>query len=388
MNNNRITIKSKLPQVGTNIFTVMSGLAQEHQAINLSQGFPDFEVHSQLIALINKYYVAGYNQYAPMPGIMPLREAIAQKCNELYNANIDPILEVTVTPGGTEALFSAITALVHPGQEVIVFQPSYDSYIPSIVLAGATPIVVELKASSYAIDWEAVKRRINHNTKMIIINSPHNPTGAILSSNDLDQLYKLIEATDIVVLSDEVYEHIIFDNQTHNSVLAHKGLAARSMAVFSFGKTFHATGWKVGYIIAPQYLTHEFRKIHQFNVFSTNTPIQYALADYLKDKKNYNQLPDFYQKKRDYFASLLKQLPFDFELSNGSYFQCATYNQISKEKDTDFCKRMVAEAGVAAIPVSAFYNYPTLNNAVRFCFAKNETTILNAVTRLEKWLAK
>ncbi len=384
MNNYPFSIRSKLPQVGTTIFTVMSALANEHQAINLSQGFPDFEVDKNLIDLIHAEYQAGKNQYAPMPGVKELREAIAEKYSNSYGVAIDPDLEVTVTPGATTAIFSAITAVVHPDDEVLIFEPAYDCYAPAITLCGGVPVYIELKAPDFTIDWEVVKKRINHKTRMIIINTPHNPTGSIISDKDMRQLEKLVLTTDILILSDEVYEHILFDEQAHQSVLRFPKLAERSFAVYSFGKTFHATGWKLGYVIAPEALTKEFRKVHQFNVFSTNTPVQYALAKYLKTPEHYLGLNAFYEEKRNYFLNLIKDLPFIYTPTRGSYFQLLDYSKISDEKDMDYAKRLTKEIGVATVPLSAFYHRAKDYHLLRFCFAKKQETLDRAVERLLK----
>lgn len=384
MNPYPFKLQSKLPNISTTIFTVMSALANKYKAINLSQGFPDFEVDEKLISLIHQYLKKGFNQYAPMAGILSLRETITEKCHHLYNININPETEITITPGATAAIFSAITAIIHPGDEVIIFEPAYDCYAPAIELSGGTPIYIELAPPHFTINWEAVKKCINEKTRMIIINTPHNPTGTVLSTNDMMQLQKLIEATNIILLSDEVYEHIIFDGITHESVLKYPKLAERSFVVFSFGKTFHATGWKIGYAIAPENLMKEFRKVHQFNVFSTNTPIQYALADYLKDKDNYLHLSNFYEEKRNYFTNIVKKLPFEFIHTKGSYFQCLNYSKLSDRSDKDFAIELTKEIGVAAIPVSAFYHNAKDYKLLRFCFAKKQQTLERAAERLVK----
>ena len=375
-------LKSKLPNVGTTIFTVMSALANEHKAINLSQGFPDFDVDEKLISLIHQYYQKGMNQYAPMPGLLSLRETIAEKCNYLYGVDINADTEITITPGGTEAIFSAITAVIHPNDEVIIFEPAYDCYAPAIELCGGVPVYIQLKTPDFKIDWEDVKKRINHKTKLIIINTPHNPSGSIMTDSDMLQLQKIIDGSDIMLLSDEVYEHIIFDDEKHQSVLRFPKLTERSFTVFSFGKTLHATGWKMGYVIAPENMMKEFRKVHQFNVFSTNTPMQYALNDYLKDKDNYLYLPKFYEEKRNYFNQALASLPFHFTPAQGSYFQCVDYSTISDESDKDFAIRLTKEYGVTAVPVSAFYHRAMDNKMLRFCFAKKKQTLDAAIEKL------
>lgn len=370
-------VLSKLPKVGTTIFSVMSKLAAEHKAINLSQGFPDFHCNEELISLVNKNMVAGNNQYAPMPGLPALREVLAQKTEELYKAKYDPETEITITAGATQAIFTAITAIIREDDEVIIFEPAYDCYQPAIELNGGKTIYLQLKAPGYYIDWEEVKKVISHRTKMIIINTPHNPTGSILSADDMKQLEKLTKDTDIVIISDEVYEHIIFDGKPHQSVARFPKLAQRSFIISSFGKTFHATGWKVGYCVAPQNLMAEFRKVHQFLVFSVNSPIQFALAEYLQNKENYLQLGRFYQDKRDHFINQIKNPKFSYTPAAGTYFQLLSYK--GKEKDTDYAMRLTKEFGIASIPVSAFYHEKTNNNVLRFCFAKREETLDKAV---------
>src|ERR1017187_5550388 len=298
-------VRSKLPKVGTTIFTVMSALANEHKAINLSQGFPNFETSPELISLVNKFMKKGLNQYAPMQGIMPLREAIAEKMNDLYNAKYNPETEINITAGGTQAIYAAIAAVVQQDDEVIIFEPAYDCYAPAIELQGGIPVYIQLKAPDYHIDWEEVKKLVSHRTRMIMINTPHNPTGAVMNAADMKQLEKITNNTDIIILSDEVYEHIIFDGLEHQSIAKYPKLADRSFVIFSFGKTYHSTGWKMGYCLAPSNLMTEFRKVHQFMVFCANTPIQYALAEYMKNKNEYLELGKFYQEKRDYFIDLI-----------------------------------------------------------------------------------
>lgn len=371
-------ILSKLPTVGTTIFSVMSKLATENNALNLSQGFPDFNCSDDLIDLVTLHMKKANNQYAPMPGYIGLREAIAEKTQDLYSAVYDPETEVTITAGATQAIYTAIAAVVREGDEVIVFEPAYDSYSPAIELSGGKAIYLQLKHPKYNIDWAQVQKFINHRTKMIIINSPHNPTGAVLSAADMAKLEKITRNSDIVILSDEVYEHIIFDGLEHQSVARYPKLAERSFIISSFGKTFHTTGWKVGYCIAPKNLMAEFRKVHQFLVFSCNTPIQYAYAEFLKKKKNYLQLNKFYEKKRDYFVKLLKGSRFKFEPSAGTYFQLLSYEGLFKEKDTDLAVRLTKEKGIASIPVSVFYHKPQDNFMLRFCFAKSEETLEKA----------
>jgi len=368
-------LASKLPTVGTTIFTVMSRLAAEHHAINLSQGFPDFDCAPELRALLAKYVNAGFNQYAPMAGILPLREAIAAKVEALYGTSYDPEHEVTVVPGATYAIFTAVAALVRPGDEVLLFEPAYDSYAPAVEVAGARPQYVQLRYPDYSIDWDAVQRAITPRTRMMIINTPNNPTATVLSGEDLRMLEGILRATGIVVVSDEVYEHIVFDGHRHQSVASFPGLAERSIVVSSFGKTYHVTGWKVGYALAPRELMAEFRKVHQFNAFVTNSPVQYALAEYMQNRDAYLSLAAFYQKKRDYFlegvgASRFRPLP-----SRGTFFQNLCYDAVSDERDTDLAIRLTRERGIASIPVSVFYREPPAHRVLRFCFAKSEDTL-------------
>ncbi len=371
-------IGSKLPNVGTSIFAVMSKLAVENNAINLSQGFPDFNCDEQLINLINKYMLAGNNQYAPMPGLMQLREVIAEKTEQLYRAKYNPDTEITITAGATQAIYTAISAIIKEDDEVIIFEPAYDCYQPAIELNGGKTIYLQLQAPDYSIDWNHVKKVINHRTKMIIINTPHNPTGSIMSASDMKELEKLTKDTDIVIISDEVYEHIVFDNKKHESVARYPKLAERSFIISSFGKTFHTTGWKIGYCVAPQNLMAEFRKVHQFLVFSVNTPIQFALVDYLKNKDNYIDLGEFYQKKRDHFISLIKGSQFEYIPAAGTYFQLLSYKKITKEKDTDYAVKLTKEFAIASVPVSVFYHEHIDNHVLRFCFAKKEETLEKA----------
>lgn len=377
-------LRSKLPKTGTSIFTIMSQLAAEEKAINLSQGFPDFESSSDLIALVNKYMKKGLNQYAPMAGIMPLREAIAEKTERLYKASYSPEKEITITSGATQAIYTAITSYIKEGDEVIVFEPAYDCYVPAIELNGGIPVYVQLKFPDFHIDWNEVKKLVSQKTKMIIINSPHNPCGASLGSKDMKELEKITKNSDIVILSDEVYEHIIFDGKSHQSVMRYPALRDRSFVVFSYGKTYHNTGWKLGYCIGPENLMAEFRKVHQFLVFSANTPIQWALNDYMRDENHYNELGKFYQEKRDYFLNLIKDSKFTFIPATGTYFQLLNYSNITEEKDTEFAIRLTKEAKVAAIPTSVFYHKPTDNHLLRFCFAKGNETLEKAAERLCK----
>jgi methionine transaminase len=391
-----MTIQSKLPNVGTTIFTVMSALAQEHSAINLSQGFPNFDCPEKLKRLVTQYMKRGMNQYAPMAGVMDLREQLAHKIEKLYNCSVNPQTEITITAGGAQGLFTAITAFIKQGDEVILIEPAYDSYAPSVQVCGGLVVPYRLvspteEAPQYSIDWAVFKALISPKTRMIIINTPHNPTGKTLKDSDLRELDKITEGSEILVLSDEVYEHLIFDEQQHQSVLRYPNLFNRSLASFSFGKTFHATGWRMGYVVAPAYLMQEFRKVHQFNVFSVNTPVQYAIADFLKDENTYLSLPNFYQKKRDYFSKLMQGSRFKPIKSEGTYFQLFDYEAISGEKDVDFVKRMTIEMGVAAIPVSVFYSNKDSYTAglaekqfIRLCFAKTEDLLEKAAEKLCK----
>lgn len=378
------TISTKLPRVGTTIFSVMSKLATEHNAINLSQGFPDFECPSELVSAVNKAMKAGNNQYAPMPGIMKLREMIAEKTEELYGAKYDPDSEITVTSGATQAIYTAISAVIREGDEVIIFEPAYDCYEPAIELNGGKTIYLQLKAPDYNINWNEVKKLVNHHTRMIIINSPHNPTGAVLKAEDMKQLEKITKNTDIFILADEVYEHIIFDGNVHESMAKYPNLANRSFIISSFGKTFHTTGWKIGYCIAPKELMAEFRKVHQFLVFASNTPMQFGIAEFLKNKSHYQELGAFYQKKRDLFNKMLTGSRFSLVPSPGTYFQLLSYDRITKEKDAEYAIRMIKESGVASIPISVFYHKPVYDNMLRFCFAKKDETIEKAAAILQK----
>lgn len=375
-------IRSKLPKAGTTIFSIMSGLANEVGAINLSQGFPGFPVSEKLISLYHDALKAGHNQYAPMPGIFQLRECIAEKMEELYSCSYNPDTEITITAGGTQALYTAISALIHEGDEVIVLEPSYDSYVPAILLAGGIPVHIPLQPPNYSIPWEKIKKLITQKTRMIIINTPQNPTGTILTAKDMLKLEKITDGTNIIILSDEVYEHIIFDGYEHQSVARFPKLAERSLIVYSFGKTFHATGWKMGYCLGPAHLMKEFRKVHQFTVFSVNTPLQHALTAYMLNKENYSGLGEFYQEKRDYFQKLMKGSKFKILPCLGSYFQLLDYSSISKEKDTEYAIRLTKENGVASIPVSVFYSVPEDHHLLRFCFAKENDQLEKAAERL------
>jgi methionine transaminase len=377
-------LKSKLPNVGTTIFTVMSGLATKAKAINLGQGFPDFPMDPVLVELVNKAMKDGFNQYAPMPGHPPLLKSIADKIELLYTHTVEPDSEITITPGGTYAIYTALTTILEPGDEVILFEPAYDSYIPNIEVNGAVPVPIALEYPSYRIDWEKVRAAKTHRTKAILLNTPHNPTGAVLSPEDIEELRRFIYDTDIFIVSDEVYEHIILDGLPHCSILRYPDLFERSFVCFSFGKVFHCTGWKLGYCVAPEWLTKEFRKVHQFNAFSCFTPTQVALASFLKESVHFLSLPDFMQKKRDKFQELMANTRFKALPTHGSYFQIYSYEDISDEPDSVFAKNLTTHHGVAAIPVSAFYQSGKDDHVVRFCFAKKEETIRLAVEKLSR----
>ncbi len=379
-----IPIVSKLPQVGTTIFTVMSALANEVGAVNLSQGFPDYDTSPALIELVNKAMKNGYNQYAPMAGYMPLREEISRKTEKLYGAYYDPDTEITITAGGTQAIYTAIATVIHPNDEVIIFEPAFDCYAPAIKVAGGIVKSLELEPPDYRINWDMVKRLTNSRTKMIILNSPHNPTATILHQKDIDELSAIVKNQDILVLSDEVYEHLIYDGQSHLSMARYPELQQRSFIVASFGKPFHATGWKVGYCMAPAYLMNEFRKVHQFLVFCVNAPMQVAITEYLQNEETYLGLREFFQQKRDYFREGLKSSRFELLSCAGSYFQSVRYGRITDENDADLAIRLTKEIGVASIPVSAFYNQGTDHHVLRFCFAKRQETLDKAVDRLIK----
>jgi methionine aminotransferase len=375
-------LTSKLPQTGTTIFTIMSALAAEVGAINLSQGFPDYDCDPYLVELVNNAMKSGHNQYAPMAGVMALREQIAYKTEKLYGAVYNPDTEITITAGGTQAIFTAISAIIHPNDEVIIFEPAYDCYSPGIKLMGGVVKSLELEPPNYRIAWDIVKKLITNRTKMIILNSPHNPTATILHQQDIEALSALVKDQDIYILSDEVYEHLIYDGETHQSMARYPELQQRSFIVASFGKLCHATGWKIGYCLAPAHLMQEFRKIHQFMVFSVNTPTQYAIAEYLKNEQVYLGLPEFFQQKRDHFRNGIEQTRFKLLPCYGSYFQSVTYHDITDERDTDFAIRLAKEFGVATIPTSGFYSKGTNHHVLRFCFAKRQETLDKAVDRL------
>jgi len=376
-------LQSKLPNTGTSIFATMSALATKAGAINLGQGFPDFPMNATLVELVAKAMRDGFNQYAPMQGYLPFRETIAEKINLLYKHPVHPDLNITVTPGGTYAIYTALTTILQAGDEVIFFEPAYDSYLPNIIVNGAIPVAIPLEYPSYKINWEKVRAAKTEKTRAIILNSPHNPTGAVLTESDIEELRRFVYDTNIFIVSDEVYEHIILDGLPHLSILRYPDLFDRAFICFSVGKVFHCTGWKMGYCVAPETLTKEFRKVHQFNAFSCFTPAQVALASFFQDPENYNSLPVFMQEKRDFFQELMSETKFRALPTHGSYFQIYTYNKISKDSDTEFVKNLVASCGVAAIPVSAFYQSGKDDHVVRFCFAKKEETIREAVGRLK-----
>ena len=379
-------IVTKLPKVGTTIFTVMSALASEKGAVNLGQGFPDFHCDPALVAAVTQAMQEGLNQYPPMAGVLMLREAIAEKVEKLYGHRYDPISEITVTAGATQGILTSVLCAVHPGDEVIVIEPVYDCYVPAIELAGGVPVFVQMEvgAQGYSIPWDKVKAAVTPKTRMIMVNTPHNPTGSVMRAADVAALAEIVRGTDILILSDEVYEHMVYDGQPHESLARHPELAERSFINSSFGKTYHVTGWKVGYVAAPAALTAEFRKVHQFNVFTVNTPVQYGLANYMKDPAPYLDLPAFYQHKRDLFRTGLANTRFELLPSQGTYFQCVKYGAISALPEAEFCKWLTSEIGVAAIPVSAFYNTPRESGIVRFCFAKKDETLQLALDRLAK----
>ena len=384
MSSTKLQIQSKLPQVPTSIFAVMSGLAHKENALNLSQGFPNFESDRTLIELVNKAMVNGGNQYAPMPGILSLRQVITDKMKSLYDVSYNPETEITITAGATQAIFTAIAATVKKDDEVIIFKPAYDCYEPTIELFGGKTRAVQLDPEEFSINWEEVKGLITDKTRMIIINSPHNPSGRVLSKNDMLQLENLLRDTNILLLSDEVYEHIIFDGEKHQSAALFPALAERAFITASFGKTFHNTGWKVGYCIAPEFLMEEFKKVHQFNVFSVHHPTQIALAEYMKSPSNYLELGSFYQQKRDLFLSLIKDSRFEFKPSKGTYFQLLNFKNITMENDYDFAVRLTKEMKIAGIPISVFNEQNLDTKVLRFCFAKTDDTIRAAAEILNK----
>ena len=374
----KINFNSKQPDLQLTIFAVMTQLAMEHDAINLSQGFPDFNCDAQLIDLVTKYMKKGNNQYAPMPGVLELRKALSKKIESLYNHKYDHDSEITITAGATEALFSAFTAFIKPGDEVIVFEPWYDAYIAMIEYSGGKPVYLPLSFPEFKINWSEVKNAVNEKTKAIVINSPHNPSGSLISKDDIEQFQKVVKDTDILIICDEVYEHITFDNKQHYSLSMFPDLAHRSLVISSFGKTYHTTGWKIGYCAAPKYLSHEFRKAHQFVTYAVNTPVQYAYAEFLQNRNIYQDLNIFYQNKRDKFIKHLEPSRFKILPCSGTYFQLLDYSEISSENDMDFATHLIKEYKVASIPVSAFYNDKSDNKVLRFCFAKQDQVLEQA----------
>lgn len=380
-------VRSRLPDVGTTIFSVMSALAAEHAAVNLGQGFPDFDCDPALVQAVTSAMTAGLNQYPPMPGVPALRQAISAKLATLYGGHYDATTEITVTAGATQAIITAILAIVHPGDEVIVLEPCYDSYVPNIALAGGTVVRVPLTPGTFRPDFAKIASAITPRTRAIIVNSPHNPSATVWTRADMLALQDILAPTEVLLISDEVYEHMVFDahnGQTHHSAASFPGLAARAFIVSSFGKTYHVTGWKVGYVAAPAALTTEFRKVHQFNVFTVNTPVQHALSAYMANDQPYRGLPAFYQRKRDLFRAGLAHTRFKLLPSEGSYFQCVDISDVSDLNEADFCQWLTTEIGVAAIPLSAFYGNGFDQRVVRFCFAKKDETLNTALTRLAK----
>ena len=380
----KVSFKSKLPEVGTSIFTIMSKMALEYNAINLAQGFPDFNCSNKLLQLVNHYQKKGFNQYAPMPGVPELREQISALIKKLYGKIYDKDNEITINAGATQAIYTAITATVQTGDEVIIIEPAYDSYVPGVKAAGGIPVFVKLNPQDYSYNWDEIRRSISEKTKLMILNSPHNPTGSLISEDDIKQLEELTENTNILIISDEVYEHIVFDGEKHISFAESEILVRRSFVISSFGKTFHTTGWKMGYCAAPELLTNEFRKMHQFIVFSANTPIQYAYADYLQDETHYNSLGDFYQKKRDTFRGRIKNSKFKLMPCMGTYFQLLEYADVSELDDMKFSEYLTKEVGIAVIPISPFYDEGDTNKIIRICFAKRDEVLIEAANILSK----
>ena len=384
MLNSRTSLRSKLPSTGVSIFATMSRLALEHNAINLSQGFPDFDCAPELVDTVARYMREGHNQYAPMPGVPALRDALALKIERLYGRRYDPGTEITVTSGATEALFATLTALVHPGDEVLLFQPAYDSYVPAIHLSGGTPVFVTLRPPDYHIDWDLVRRAVTPRTRVIVINSPHNPTGMILGAEDIRELSRVLEQTDAVVVADEAYEHIVFDGARHESLSRHPAIAERAVVIGSFGKTFHTTGWKVGWAAAPRALSAEVQSIHQWVTFAVNGAIQLAYAEFITKDPECRSVGTFYQRKRDLFLSLIAGSRFRPLPCRGTFFQMADYSAITSERDAEFAMRLLTEHGVASIPPSSFLYGVDPGPILRFCFAKRDETLERAAERLRK----
>lgn len=381
---NDLKISFKLPEIGTSIFAIMSKMANDYNAINLSQGFPDFSCSEELIELVNHFMKKGFNQYAPMPGTVELRNEISKKVNRDYGKLYKPETEITITAGGTQALYTAFSTIIQPGDEVIIFEPAYDSYIPAIKINGGIPIPVKLNSNDFSIPWSEVENKINPKTKCIVVNSPHNPTGAILKQTDIEELEKKVKNKNIFIISDEVYEHIIFDDQKHFSLSASEELSKRTFIISSFGKTFHTTGWKIGYCCAPEYLMNGFRKVHQFIVFTVNTPIQLAMSEFMQNESNIYNLNKFYQNKRDLFRNLINDSKFKIRNCDGTYFQLLDYSVISDKNDFEFAEYLTKEIGVAVIPLSPFYSKPTSEKLIRVCFAKQDKIIEEAANKLSK----
>lgn len=379
----QIKITEKLPDWGTSIFAIMSKMAVEHNALNLSQGFPDFNCSDELLSMLHNFQNKGFNQYAPMPGVLVLRNVISDTIKKVYGRDYNPESEITITSGATQAIYTAVSCILNKGDEAIVFEPAYDCYAPDIEANGGIPIRIPLK-KDFSYDWEEIRKRVNNKTKLMIFNSPHNPSGSLIQKEDIDQLIELVKGTDILLISDEVYEFIVFDNEKHHSFTLYDELYKRSFVISSFGKTFHTTGWKLGYCAAPEYLMKEFRKLHQFVVFSSNTPIQYAYAEYLKDEKNYLNLSDFYQKKKDLFADEMKKSKFKVLPCKGTYFQLLDYSEISDKNDMEFTEYLTKEVGIATIPLSPFYKNGSDEKVIRVCFAKKDEVMVEAAKTLSK----
>ncbi len=377
-------LDSKLPATSVSVFSQMSALAEQHQALNLSQGFPNYPASAELIALVNRYMEKGFNQYAPMPGCMPLREQIAEKVSDVYGLAVDPETDITITAGGTQALFTVIATLVRPGDEVIIFEPAYDSYRPTVELFGGKVVPIRLLAPDFSIDWQQVQAAITDKTKLIIVNNPSNPAAKVLDRDDLTQLETILRNTAIFLLSDEVYEHLVFDGRKHQSAMSYPALRERSFVVASFGKLLHTTGWKLGYVIAPPELSKEFRKVHQFNVFSANTPMQMAIATYLKDSSRYRELSSFFQEKRDFLTEGLRSSRFVVQPSEGTYFLLVDYHAISDRHEMEFAHHLTINHGVATVPVAAFYSEPCEQSLLRLCFAKDTDSLAKAIDLLQK----
>ncbi len=377
-----MNFQSKLPNLELTIFAVMTQMAIKYKAINLSQGFPDFDTYPELISLVQKYMREGHNQYAPMQGVMPLRERIAEKVSAIYGTQYDPATEITVTAGATESIFAAITAVVKKDDEVIIIEPAYDAYAPIVQLNGGIPIYLQLQFPDFHIDWNEFENAVSDKTRLIILNYPHNPTGAVLTKEDIANLIQITEDTQALIVSDEAYEHIIFDDRQHESMVRHPQLARRSFVICSFGKTYHTTGWKIGYCLAPEPLSAELQKIHQYLTFACNTPIQMAYAEFMGNKDLYLKLPAFYQQKRDLFLNLIEKSRFRPLPCKGTYYQMLDYSQISDKPDTEFAKQLTVEHGVAAIPPSSLYHQKVDHKVLRFCFAKKSETLESAAKKL------